>query len=338
MGNLADSLSAAFAARPDPAAVPAASVAVVQDRNEVAAAWGADNRTLFQAASISKPVAAFMVLRLTAQGKLSLDADVNEYLTSWQLPGDNRKPPVTVRHLLCHSGALTVSGVPGYQQGQTLPSLTEILDGLPPANTPAVRRDGPPGHAHRYSGGGYVILQQLLENVTAQTFPDLAAELIFEPARMTTATYAVSRPAKAATAHVNGREVDWHVHPELAAAGLWCTPTDLVRFARVIQDAVAGQTDALLPRHLAREMVTPQVDGWGLGLRLSDHGAHQRFSHGGYNYGYKCVVIGAVHRAEAVSVMTGSDRGSPAIGSLLAAVRENTSWRDLPDSQDGPTW
>jgi CubicO group peptidase (beta-lactamase class C family) len=336
--SLPASLSAAFAARPDPVAVPAAAVAVLVAEDEVTAAWGAEKGTLFQAASISKPVAALMALRLAAQGRLSLDADVNEYLTSWQLPGENRMPPVTIRHLLYHGGALTVSGVPGYEQGEALPSLTEILDGLAPANTPAVRRDGPPGREHRYSGGGYILLQQLLEDVTARPFPDLAAELVFEPARMTAATYAQPASSDAAAAHVDGREVDWHVYPELAAAGLWCTPTDLVHFAHVIQDAVAGEATALLPRHLALEMVTPQVGDWGLGLRVSSDGPSQRFSHGGGNHGYQCALIGAVYRRQAVAAMTGSDAGDPVIGSLLAAVRESTTWRDLPIRQDGPTW
>jgi CubicO group peptidase (beta-lactamase class C family) len=244
--------------------------------------------TLFQAASISKPVAALVALRLVAQGWLSLDADVNEYLTSWYLPAADGMAPITLRHLLCHSGDLTVSSVPGYEQGQALPSLAEILDGVPPANTPPVRRIGPPGRAHRYSGGGYVVLQQLLEDVTARSFADLAAELVFAPAQMTAATYAEPEPETTATAHVDGQEVAWRVHPELATAGLWCTPVDLVRFAQAIQAAVAGDALALLPQPLAAEMLTPQAGDWGLGLRLSGDGRHRRFSHGGHNDGYQC--------------------------------------------------
>jgi CubicO group peptidase (beta-lactamase class C family) len=245
--------------------------------------------------------------------------------------------PVTLRHLLCHGGALTVSAVPGYEQGQALPGLAEILDGMPPANTPEVRRAGEPGRAHCYSGGGYVVLQQLLEDATGRSFADLAAELVFAPARMLAATYAAPEPEAAATAHVDGREVSWRVHPELATAGLWCTPVDLVRFAQAIQAAVAGDAFALLPQPLALEMLTPQVDDWGLGLRLSGDGRYRRFSHGGHNYGYQCALIGAVYSARAVAVMTGSDRGNPVIGSLLAVLRESTSWSDLPTSPR-PTW
>jgi CubicO group peptidase (beta-lactamase class C family) len=327
-------LAAAFDARPDPAAVPAASIALAVDSDEVTSSWGVEPGALFQAASISKPVAALVALRLVAQDKLSLDADVNEYLTSWRLPGEAGDLPVTIRHLLCHAGALTVHGVPGYDRGQPLPSLAEILDGLPPANTPPVRREGVPGRVHQYSGGGYVLLQQLLEDVTGRPFADLAAELVLGPAGMTAATYAQPDPSAAATAHLQGQPVDWRVHPEHATAGLWCTPADLVRFAQVIQAAVAGDAGALLPRQLALEMVTPQVGGWGLGLMLSGHGVHRRFGHGGDNYGYQCLLVGTVFARRAVAVMTSSDPGLPVIWSLLAAVRDATSWSDLPASED----
>jgi CubicO group peptidase (beta-lactamase class C family) len=202
--------------------------------------------TLFQAASISKPVAALAALRLVADGRLDLDADVNRFLTSWQLPGDAGDERVTVRHLLCHGGGLSVDGFPGYRQDQSLPSLTDMLDGLPPSNTPAVRRDGPPGRAWRYSGGGYQILQQLVEDVTGRVFTDLAAELVLRPAGMTTATYAQPDSADAAAPCVEGRSVSWRIYPEHAAAGLWCTPTDLLRLAQAIQAALAGEQGAIL--------------------------------------------------------------------------------------------
>lgn len=327
-------LTAAFDGRPDPAVVPAASIALAVDSDEVALAWGARPGALFQAASISKPVAALVTLRLVAQDKLSLDVDVNKYLTSWQLPGKNGERPVTIRHLLTHTGALTVHGVPGYDRGQPLPSLVQILDGVPPANTPPVRRDGVPGLAHQYSGGGYLVLQQLLEDVTGRSFADLAGELVLGPAKMTAATYAQPDLSAVAPAHLEGKAVAWRVYPELATGGLWCTPADLVRFAQAIQAAVAGDAGALLPQKLALEMVTPQVEGWGLGLMLSGRGMHRRFGHGGDNYGYQCKLIGTVTGRKAVAVMTSSDPSLLVIWSLLAAVRDATSWSDLPGSED----
>ncbi|MBO0806984.1 MAG: beta-lactamase family protein [Actinobacteria bacterium] len=327
-------LAAAFDGRPDPAAVPAASMALAVDADEMTAAWGVTDRTLFQAASISKPVTALAVLRLVAEGGLSLDTDVNRYLTSWHLPGEEGAAPVTIRHLLSHTGALTVSGFPGYERGDALPRLAEILDGLPPANTPPVRREGAPGKTHQYSGGGYVVLQQLLEDVTARPFTGLAADLVLRPAGMTTAAYAEPDPADAATPQVSGQPVAWHRYPEHAAAGLWCAPADLVRFGQAIQAAIAGDTGALLPRELAVEMVTPQAGGWGLGLMVSGDGADRRFGHGGGNYGYQCALIGTAFSRRTVAVMTSSDQGLPAIWTLLAAVRDATSWHDLPASED----
>ena len=332
--SLAAALADAFAWRPDPDAVPAASVAVAVGREQVVAAWGTRTSTLFQAASISKPVAAIAALRLVAEGCLDLDADVNQFLTSWQLPGDAGADPVTLRLLLCHGGGLSVPGFPGYRQGEPLPTLTDMLDGLPPSNTPAVRRDGPPGRQWQYSGGGYLVVQQLLEDVTGRPFADLAAELVLRPAGMATAGYAQPDPARAAAPHVLGREQPWRVHPELAAAGLWCTPTDLLHLAQAIQAALAGDAGALLPRALAQEMVTPQLGDWGpgllgdwgLGLRISGDGDARTFSHGGENYGYQCAMIGAVHGRNAAAIMTNSDQGVPVVEAMAAAITANSPW------------
>lgn len=151
---------------------------------------------------------------------------------------------------------------------------------------------------------------------------------------MTAATYTQPKPSAAATAHLGGQPVDWRVHPEHATAGRWCTPADLVRFAQAIQAAVAGEAGALLPQSLALEMVTPQADGWGLGLMLSGKGPQRRFGHTGGNYGYQCLLTGTVHGKKAVAVMTSSDPSLPVIWSLLTAVRDATSWRDLPASED----
>jgi CubicO group peptidase (beta-lactamase class C family) len=325
--SLAASLSDAFAARPDRDAVPAASVAVAVDQHEVIEAWGVPPGALFQAASISKPVAAMVALWLAADDRLDLDADVNKFLTSWQLPGNPGTEPVTVRHLLCHGGGLSVHGFPGYRQDEPLPSLTDMLDGLPPSNTPAVRRNGPVGREWRYSGGGYLVLQQLIEDVTRRDFAGLAAELVLRPAGMITASYAQPDPAAAAAPYVQGRAEVWRVHPEHAAAGLWCTPADLLRLAQAIQAAVAGEPGALLPAELARQMVTPQVGGWGLGLRIVGEGDGRTFSHGGENYGYECGMIGSVYGHNAAAVMTNSDQGVPVLEAMVAAIINSSSWQ-----------
>jgi CubicO group peptidase (beta-lactamase class C family) len=333
-------LSAAFSAHPLCLRVPAASVAVLADGALTTAAWGAQHDTRFQAASISKPVAALTALRLVARGVLDLDADVNDGLRSWRLPPRRGwAARVTVRQLLCHGGALTMSGYPGYPVEARLPTLVQILDGRPPANTAPVRVDGIPGLTHRYSGGGYVLLQQLLEDITGIPYAELTAELVFTPAGMTTAGFSAPDLAKVAVAHVGGTPVPggWRVYPEQATAGLWCTPTDLVRFASAIQNAVAGRPGALLPPDLAAEMVGVQLPGWGLGVQLEQNGPHRRFAHDGSNYGYRCSLLATVHDSHAVAVMTNSEDGRSVVYALVETASAATGWPDPPTYRSSQT-
>ncbi len=169
-------------------------------------------------------------------------------------------------------------------------------------------------------------MQQLLEDVTGWRFADLAAELVLRPAGMATASYADPDPADAAAPHVQGREQPWRFHPELSAAGLWCTPTDLLHLAQAIQAALARETGALLPGALAQEMVTPQLGDWGLALRVSGGGDARTFSHGGENYGYESAMIGTVHGQNPAAIMTSSDQGVPVLQAMAAAITANSSW------------
>ena len=147
--------------------------------------------TLFQAGSISKPVAAMAALRLVQEGKLNLDADINTYLTSWKLPASEvaAGKPVTLRELLTHTGGTTVHGFPGYAAGETVPTLVQVLDGVKPANTAAIRVDTAPGTKWRYSGGGFTIMQQALIDVTKEPFPKLMHDTVLAPIGMTHSTY-----------------------------------------------------------------------------------------------------------------------------------------------------
>ena len=153
--------------------VPGVSIAVLHNgKIEWARGFGVrslggppvDAETMFQAGSISKPLAAMACLRLVQQGKLSLDADVNTYLTSWKFPSDPvaAGKPVTLRELLTHTGGTTVHGFPGYASTEPVPTLVQVLNGEKPANTPAIRSEAAPMARWNYSGGGYTIMQLAL--------------------------------------------------------------------------------------------------------------------------------------------------------------------------------
>src|SRR5581483_1858835 len=163
--------------------------------------------TLFQAASISKPVAAFAAMRLVDQGKLRLDDDVNTWLASWRVPQNafTRQQPVTLRLLLSHRAGVIVPGFPGYPAGAQVPTLLEVLEGKLPANTPAIVVDMPPAWSFRYSGGGFCILQQLLVDVTGAPFDVAMESLLLAPLGMASSTYRQPLPearrSEAATGH-----------------------------------------------------------------------------------------------------------------------------------------
>lgn len=294
--------------------VPGVSLAVIAG-HEVAWARGfgvrafgggepVDTTTLFLAGSISKPVFATGALRLVETGQLALDTDVNRSLESWKLPATRftEDRPVTLRHLLSHTGGLTVHGFPGYGVDAPKPTVPQILDGVEPANTDPVRSDTFPGARFDYSGGGYTVAQLMATDVTGVPFPRLMERLVLAPAGMGHSTFRNPPPASHARRAASGHEerdtpVDgrYHVYPEMAAAGLWTTAPDLARWAISVARSWRGE-DGVLRRETAREMLDPQVElgegglvqegAWGLGPALTGRGDSLSFRHGGRDEGF----------------------------------------------------
>lgn len=325
--------------------VPAVSVAVINGgRIEWAKAYGyadveskrpATTATLFQAASISKPVAAMGALRLVEDGRLFLDEDVNLKLRSWKLPTNEltTKQPVTLRLIMNHAAGTTVHGFPGYAPGTAVPTVPQLLDGVKPANTAAVRVDLQPGTRWRYSGGGTTIMQLLMTDVTGEPFPSLIKRLVLDPAGMTASTYEQPLPelraGEAATAYRSGsRPVTgrYHTYPEMAAAGLWTTPTDLARLAIEIQRSLAGTSNKVLSREMTAAMLERGVGGHGLGPSVDFDGDSLRFGHGGANEGFRATWTAFARRGQGAVVMTNSDDGAAIAGEILQAIGREYGW------------
>jgi CubicO group peptidase (beta-lactamase class C family) len=330
--------------------VPAVSIAVIQDFEVLwARAYGvadrstgqeADTETLFQAASISKPVTALAVHRLVEAGQLSLDVPINDYLSSWTLPENEltQATPVTLRMLLSHTGGTTVHGFPGYEPGSPLPSLQQVLDGEAPANTPPIRVDIPPGERFRYSGGGTTIVQQALIDAVGKPFPDLMRELVLEPIGMVDSGFdqplPAERAASAAKAHQGDAEHGGpsHVYPELAAAGLWTTPSDLARFAVEIQHALRGDQDALIAQETAEQMLTPVVDNVTPGLFHESRHGGAYLEHGGGNRGFRCQLVFHRDQGYGAAVMTNGFQGDVVADEVLNAIALAYQWEGyLPE-------
>ncbi|MGB8475779.1 MAG: serine hydrolase [Candidatus Acidiferrum sp.] len=293
--------------------------------------------TLFQAASISKTASALAALRLVQEGKLNLDEDVNVKLRTWKVPENEftEKEKVTLRRILSHSAGLTVHGFPGYAAGAPLPTLVQILDGQKPANTEPIRVDVVPGTLWRYSGGGFVVLQTLLGDVTGKPFPQIMNELVLKPAGMTHSTYDQPLPKnlwpEAATAYrANGDPIQggWHRYPEMAPAGLWTTPSDLARMAIEIENEYTGKSSKILSQSMARQMLTHQFGNWGLGFGLASPGAKPTFGHGGANEGYRCNFEAHTDTGQGLVVMTNSDSGGELTNEIFRAVAKEYAWPD----------
>jgi CubicO group peptidase (beta-lactamase class C family) len=316
--------------------------------------------TLFQGASISKPVSAIMALRLVEQGVLGLDEDVNTRLISWKIPPTTYQGPygnetwqsrVTLRQLLSHTAGLSVHGFPGYTQEDTLPTLLDILDGRAPANTRPIRVDTLPGFHNRYSGGGYCILRQLLTDRTGLPFPQLARELVLDPLGMHDSTFEQPLPSKlakhAATAHRSDKQPitgKWHIYPEMAPDGLWSTATDIARFAIALQLAHVGRENSILSQSMARQLFTPQSlqeseEPCGLGVFVYGEGENARFGHDGHNDGFSSSFIAYQQRGQGAVVMNNSD--ADLIHELFNAIAVEYQWPDYlptrPRLSDDPS-
>jgi CubicO group peptidase (beta-lactamase class C family) len=285
--------------------------------------------TGFQACSISKHVAAFAALRLVGDGVLDLDADVHDYLSSWRLPAEGWFARVTLRQLLAHTAGLSYNWFRGYGVDEPVPSLVQILRGEAPANTPPVRVSLLPGSRFRYSGSHFAVLQQLIVDVTGARFDELMRTLVLEPVGMADSSFdqqfPYQRPHPVASGHhVGGAPVPggWRTIPEMAGAGLWSTPTDLVRFELELARAVGGRSE-LLGQELAQEMVTPQLPDapYGLGTEVHDTAGQRRFGHTGGSAGYVCFAFVWPDAGAAVAVMVNSGDAQEPLLSLLAAAR-----------------
>lgn len=334
--------------------VPGVSLAVINDFGiewehaygiaDVATGARVDGDTLFQAASISKPVAAMAVLKAVELGKFSLDQDINTILESWSIaPSEHTKGSlmVTPRSLLSHTSGLGDGfGFPGYHPSDPTPTTVQILDGDEPSNVGAVRMERAPMTGYKYSGGGVTVMQLALTDTFDQPFSQILQDLVLGPIGMTRSAYeqplGAERDRNAARAHDQegrARDAKWHVYPELQAAGLWTTPTDLAKFAIEVQLTLRDQSNRVLPRSLVQEMVNPVgVGDFGVGFSISKRGQGWYFAHGGSNWGFRCDLIAHKVKGYGLVIMTNGDNGSIIIGELRDRVARAYQW----DSLDKP--
>ncbi len=326
--------------------IPGVSIAVINNYQlEWAGGYGWADKTLlfpvttqtrFQAASISKSLNGVGILKLVQDKQLDINADINQYLRSWNFPYDSATggKKITIAHLLSHTAGLTVHGFPGYAISDTLPRIIDILDGKRPANTKAVRSQFAPGLRYQYSGGGTVITQLLVEDQTGKSYEKYQWEKVLNPLGMINSSYeqpsSIRKPGVLATGHyTNGSEVKgkYHIYPEKAPAGLWTTPTDLAKYIIEMQLCIQGNAGKVLSAASTRLMLTPFIDAAaGLGVFINQKGEGKYFQHGGANEGFRCQYFGSMENGKGVVVMVNSDNGN-IIPEIINSVALAYGWK-----------
>lgn len=301
----------------------------------------------FQAASISKSLAAYGALRLVAEGKLNLDTPVNEKLSSWKIPENNfdKNNPVTLRQILSMTSGLSVSGFTGYAQEQALPTDIEILNGKFPVNNSPVQVAYPPGTKYSYSGGGYQVMQELIQDVQAKPFPEVMKQLVLDPLSMQNSHYEfpVSESLKKNLVPAflrDGAEIKggWLNYPYPAAAGLWSTPEDLAKFVINVSESFISNKQGLLPKNLAHEMLTRQAHSpFGLGVLVDGQGQDINFQKGGHNLGYHSQILMFPKTGEGVVIMTDSENGEAIINTIIPFIAKEYGWKTYTPSFDEAT-
>jgi CubicO group peptidase (beta-lactamase class C family) len=332
--------------------VPGVIVAVIKDFEvhwtkgyglaDVASDQAVEANTLFQAGGLSQLGAAIATLKLSEIGLVSLDGDVNESLKSWKAPQSalTEERPVTLRTLLSHtSGADERLRPPGYDPAEALPTLAQIIEGEPPANTPAVHFALPPFTSYDYTGGGPVIAQLLIVDTLGEPFATTMQRYLLDPLGMNNSTYEqpIPRALEIRTASGHDRRgiamrPRWFVHPEQATAGLWSTAADLAQIAIEIQRALNGSSGRVLSRESAHELVTPVGIG-PFALSFIPRADGMFVWHGGRNRGFYSALF--AHRSGyGLIVMTNGDNGRKVADELLARVAAAYAWDRLDLTDD----
>jgi CubicO group peptidase (beta-lactamase class C family) len=327
---------------------PGVSIAVINDYDlEWTRVYGIINvntgapvtpETIFEAASTSKFITAVMALCYVQKGLIELDANVNEYLESWQVPENEftMNEKVTLRRLLTHRAGLPTTNFSVDENGG-YPTLIDVLNGKSPALNKAAVPEFVPGTKWQYSNVGYDITQLLLEDVSGKPFPQLAEGMIFEPLGMNNSSFkypldSEKRRFEPMPHDDEGQLRGPRMHlSALAHAGLTTTPTDLAKFTNDIILSYQGKSEKILSQKTARQLLNKEFDldpgmfglpiSEGLGVFIMGEARDLSFMHPGSNLpGLNCFLIGWPERGTAAIVMTNSAKGEVLAMEIISAI------------------
>ncbi len=294
--------------------------------------------TLFEPGSISKSLNAVGILKLAQENKIDLYTDINTYLITWKFPYDSlsKGKVITLAHLLSHNAGLSTHGFPGHNIKGPIPSVLQVLDGIPPAVTPAVRSLFEPDLKFQYSGGGTTITQLLLTDVTRQPYEVWMYDNVLKPMGMVNSTYAQPPPIDkrylcASGYKRNGSPIinKFHVYPEQAAAGLWMTPSDLSQYIIDMQLAYKGSASSVLNPEMVKLHLTPYNNGpAAMGTFIQDRNGAKYFEHSAGNDGFCGQFFGSLDEGYGVVIFLNSDDGK-LLYEVINSVAKAYNWKNF---------
>lgn len=305
------------------------------------------DKTLFQAASISKSLTAALVLKEAERGSWRTESEVNDLLNTWKIPRKaGIETPIKIENLLDHSSGLAVSGFNGYSYDKRIPTLIEILNGKADkfnASRGTVVNSAPiapieeAGKKFQYSGGAYTVLQLLLEEKFDTSFSTVMRNEILNTLKMKESTFdlPIEDTLKIAKGHAGNNatvvEGGFNRYPEKAAAGLWTTSSELAHFIIDIQKSIKDGSGKLLSQDMAEEMSNPQIApfvGYGLFLRKNYTKDDSYFQHEGWNLGYSSMFIAHKYKGYGVVILTNANNTS-FIKEVITAIAKDNGWSEL---------
>jgi len=314
--------------------IPGVSIAVIENFELLyARAYGVKNieknsplttETMFRAVGVSSQVSRFIALNFVEEGILNMQEDVNQNLITWKIPDNQwtQKQAVTLHSLLeFNTAGLNGFYMKSYTRGTEIPSLYQVLEGLPPAKTPAVRVVSEPGRYKRAENlwvVSYVVLEQLLEDVAQKSFPRIAGDILFSPLDLKNTTFEQPLPERfwpqTSWGYQNKRSINGaaEVYPTRAAMGLWTTPTDLAHILIEMMESYRGLSSLVASPDTVKQLID------------LDRSYFQWYSNGG---GYYCFYAFDARAGHGIVIMINHDEGLDLRKEITHSFFRSLNWR-----------
>ncbi|MGB5554831.1 MAG: serine hydrolase domain-containing protein [Flavobacteriaceae bacterium] len=294
-----------------------------------------DCASIFQAASLSKPVTFLAALRMHAAGEIDLDENIQNYLKDFELPQGKQtvENPVTFRNIFSHTSGISAGGYDGYSKDLAIPSDLAILRGNEGINTPAIAVISAPNEMLAYSGGGYTVAELALQDIYGDEFSNIMKKWILEPVGMEYSEFTQPLPdsksdqvAKGYTQSGDVLDGGWRNHPEQAAAGLWSNAIDMAKFLIEIYKAYQGKS-ALFSQSDIQSILSHERDGHVYGFLLNRNGDDIAITHYGGNAGYRTGMTISLTSGNGLVYLTNSDNGGALGNELLLSASQVYNWQ-----------